>query len=157
MMSKRKFGVGIVAAVFAAYALLAEAGPLAETPPGQPMTFECGVVSGLLPAAAALGTHTNGQGDWSYWWHHFLVRRDMANAMAGSIKGLAQSVSDRILRMQVEELARDILAAPQSGYGDVSYWLRVAADQDRVFARVADRVRNLKEAVCSPSGAPAAR
>jgi hypothetical protein len=119
----------------------------AQTAPADPQkAWEHGLLHGLMPLAAALSRRTSGSGYVDYWIHHFEVRRDMGNAAAASLDRRAQQVKNQRLKLDLEELSRDLRAAPQRGYGDDDYWVGLVGDQNRVFQRVAERIARVRDA-----------
>ncbi len=120
--------------------------PAAVEAPRPASIDNAGVAAALKVVGAGLRTSTHGDGDVDTWLHHFVVRRDMANAAAWTMRETAAGLPDRPFAAQLDELADDLLAAPQAGYGTAGYWAGMAGRQDALFAGVAERIDRLSDA-----------
>lgn len=102
-----------------------------------------GIVLGLTAVVRALESKTHGSGYSDYWIHHFSMRRNMGNAVAGALRDISRATDDKFLAFKLGELADDLLAAPQTGSGYADYWVEMCSLQDKAFDRVAQRLRQL--------------
>jgi len=110
---------------------------------------DCFILSGTKAVSAALRTNNSGRGTLPYWLRTFELFRDLGNRTAKSLRyETAPLLQDSSFRLLLEDIAGDLEALPQEGYGDASYWLEKTNEQNRVFNRAAVRLLNLENQAC---------
>lgn len=116
---------------------------------------ELGFLKGLNAAAYGIAEYTSGYGNIDYHIHTFELRRNVANKVARKFEEESKNVMNPLIKMALNELSKDILSAPQKGYGDIDYWVEVNAQQNRVLKRVSEKMSTLVNTIEKASVLPA--
>lgn len=109
-------------------------------------TYEQGLAQGLSASSAILLAKSARRGDTQTSIGHFLIRREMGNAAAKSLSGLAKTTQNGMLVFTLEQLSADLDSADQGGgYHDADGWKEKTKYNDNLYERVGDRLQLLAD------------